>query len=73
MHAAVPPGGALVPELLIAANRAADNPDDAVCIEVQGKLSIGTAFDTTYAIDDQPPTSWRAETIIDVASGPRRC
>lgn len=73
MHAAVPPGGALVPELLVAANRAVDNPDDAPCIEVQGRLSIISTAEIAYAIDEQPARSWRDGTAIDVASGSRRC
>jgi allophanate hydrolase subunit 2 len=37
--AGVPPGGALVPEALAAANRRVGNPDDAAAIEVIGGLS----------------------------------
>lgn len=40
MHEALAPGGALVPELLIAANRAAGNPDGAPAIEVLGRLVV---------------------------------
>jgi 5-oxoprolinase (ATP-hydrolysing) subunit C len=40
MHQAVPPGGALVPELLVAANRAAGNRDGAAAIEVLGRLVV---------------------------------
>jgi 5-oxoprolinase (ATP-hydrolysing) subunit C len=40
MHQAVPPGGALVPELLIGANRAARNRDGAAAIEVLGRLVV---------------------------------
>jgi len=40
MHQAVPPGGALVPELLVAANRAAGNRDAAAGIEVLGRLVV---------------------------------
>lgn len=37
MHEAIPPGGALVRTLLVAANRRAGNPDDAAAIEVLGR------------------------------------
>jgi allophanate hydrolase subunit 2 len=40
MHEAVPPGGALVRELLVAANRRVRNPDDAPAIEVLGQLVV---------------------------------
>ena len=40
MHEAIPPGGALVPELLVAANRRARNPDGAAAIEVLGRLVV---------------------------------
>jgi allophanate hydrolase subunit 2 len=40
MHEALASGGALVPELLVAANRAARNPDDAPAIEVHGQLVV---------------------------------
>jgi allophanate hydrolase subunit 2 len=73
MHLAVPPGGALVPELLVAANRSVGNADDATGIEVQGRLSIGSAHDIDHAIDDRPPGLWRAGETLDVSSGSRRC
>jgi 5-oxoprolinase (ATP-hydrolysing) subunit C len=40
MHEAIPPGGALVPELLVAANRHARNADGAAAIEVLGRLVV---------------------------------
>lgn len=40
MHQAVPPGGALVPELLAAANRALGNPPGAAGLEVYGELRL---------------------------------
>jgi 5-oxoprolinase (ATP-hydrolysing) subunit C len=73
MHLAVPPGGALVPELLVAANRRVGNPDDATCLEVQGRLVIHVAVDVDYAIDDRDRRRARANETIDVSSGPRRC
>lgn len=40
MHEALPAGGALVPELLIAANRRARNDDHAAAIEILGQLVV---------------------------------
>lgn len=40
MHHGVPPGGALVPELLAAANRAVGNPWDAAALETYGRLEV---------------------------------
>jgi allophanate hydrolase subunit 2 len=41
MHEGVPPGGALVPELLAAANAAVGNPPGAAAIEHYGRVVIG--------------------------------
>jgi biotin-dependent carboxylase-like uncharacterized protein len=51
MHEAVPPGGALVHELLLAANRAVANPDAAAAIELLGRLvaRAETAVDVAVA------------------------
>src|SRR5690606_31038678 len=54
MHEALPPGGALVPELLAAANRSAGNPDDAPAIEVLGILTVRATADVTVATDGTP-------------------
>ena len=40
MHEGVPPGGAMVPALLAAANRAAGNPPGAAAIEVHGAIAV---------------------------------
>ena len=40
MHEGVPPGGALVPELLVRANRAAGNDDGAAAIELFGGMTV---------------------------------
>lgn len=40
MHQGIPPGGALVPELLVEANRAVGNPAGAPAIEWQGALGV---------------------------------
>jgi allophanate hydrolase subunit 2 len=53
MHEAVPPGGALVPELLVAANRRARNRDDAPAIEIFGQLVVRAAdVDVAIATPD---------------------
>lgn len=40
MHEGLARGGALVPELLIAANRQVRNPDNAAAVEVMGSLTV---------------------------------
>ena len=40
MHEGLPPGGALVPELLTRAKRLARNRDGAAAIEVRGTITI---------------------------------
>lgn len=40
MHEGVPPGGAVLPSRLAAANRALGNPDDAPAIELLGRLVV---------------------------------
>ena len=72
MHEAVPPGGALVPELLVAANRAARNADNAPCIEVLGQMVVRANADIAVAGDDGL-RELRAGDEIGVASGRRRC
>jgi biotin-dependent carboxylase-like uncharacterized protein len=72
MHEAVPPGGALVPALLIAANRRAGNPDGAPAIELLGRATLRTETDLVIATDAQPARSLRAGDELEVASEPRR-
>lgn len=73
MHEGLPPGGALVPELLVAANRCVGNRDAALAIEVQGRLDVRALRDVSVAIDDGPPRALRAGEALRVASGDRRC
>jgi allophanate hydrolase subunit 2 len=54
MHEAVPPGGALVAERLVAANRAAGNPDDAPALEILGQLAIRAERSIEIATDVAP-------------------
>jgi biotin-dependent carboxylase-like uncharacterized protein len=52
MHEGVPPGGALVPELLVRANVAARNPPGAAAIESFGTLALEAREDVLVAFDD---------------------
>jgi allophanate hydrolase subunit 2 len=52
MHEGVPPGGALVPELLARANAAAGNAADIAAIEVFGELAIEAASSIVVGVDD---------------------
>ena len=72
MHQAVPPGGALVAERLIAANRAVDNPDDAPALEVLGQLVIRAEAKLVIATDTTAARPLAAGEELVVASEPRR-
>ncbi|WNG41240.1 biotin-dependent carboxyltransferase family protein [Archangium violaceum] len=59
MHHGVPPGGALVPEWLAAANRAVGNAWNAAALECYGRLELGlSGRDAWVSVDGQ---SFRAE------------
>lgn len=73
MHEAVPPGGALVPELLVAANRAAGNPDGAPAIEILGQLTVRATADTLVATDRDPVRLLRGDDTLTMESGALRC
>ena len=73
MHEAVPPGGALVPELLVAANRRVHNPDGAPAIEVLGVLTVRADADLIVATDREPARLLHANETLVVASEPLRC
>jgi biotin-dependent carboxylase-like uncharacterized protein len=72
MHEAVPPGGALVRDRLIAANRAVRNPDDAPAIEVLGQLVIRAEQALHVATDTTAERVLGAGDELSVASEPRR-
>lgn len=72
MHEAVPPGGALVAERLIAANRAVRNPDDAPALEILGQLAIRAERPMHVATDTTAARLLPAGGEIVVASEPRR-
>jgi 5-oxoprolinase (ATP-hydrolysing) subunit C len=73
MHEAVPPGGALVGELLVVANRAVGNHDDAPAIEVLGQLVVRATADIVVASDRTMPRTLRANDELVIASEPQRC
>jgi 5-oxoprolinase (ATP-hydrolysing) subunit C len=73
MHEAVPPGGALVGDLLVAANRAVGNHDDAPAIEVLGQLVVRASVDIVIATDRIVPRTLRANDELVIASEPLRC
>jgi allophanate hydrolase subunit 2 len=72
MHEAVPPGGALVRDRLIAANRAAVNPDGAPALEVLGELVIRAERALEVATDTAAARTLAAGDELVVASEPRR-
>ena len=73
MHEAVPPGGALVRELLVAANRSVGNADDAPAIEVLGQLVVRATADAMVATDRLTPRLVHAGEELAIASEPLRC
>jgi 5-oxoprolinase (ATP-hydrolysing) subunit C len=52
LHEGVPPGGALVPELLALANAAAGNGGDEAGLEIVGSISVAASVPTVVATDD---------------------
>lgn len=72
MHEAVPPGGALVPERLVAANRAAGNPDDAPGFEILGQLALVAEAAVEVASDVGEARRVGPGEVIVQASEPRR-
>jgi allophanate hydrolase subunit 2 len=73
MHEALPPGGALVPQLLVAANRSAGNPDDAPTVEVLGQLVVRATTDMQLATNRTARYALRAGEELTVTSEPLRC
>jgi allophanate hydrolase subunit 2 len=55
MHEGVPPGGALVPELLARANAAAGNAPDEAGLEIFGAVTLASAASVLVAADDTAP------------------
>ncbi|HEX5057953.1 MAG TPA: hypothetical protein VFV99_01280 [Kofleriaceae bacterium] len=73
MHEAVPPGGALVRELLVAANRSVGNADDAPAIEVLGQLIVNATAEIMVATDRTSPQLLAAGDTLTIESEPLRC
>ncbi len=73
MHEAIPPGGALVRELLVAANRAVGNDDTAPAVEVLGQLVVRASAGIVVATDRIVPRTLRAGDELVVSSEPLRC
>lgn len=61
MHEGVPPGGALVPDLLRRANALAHNREDALAIEIMGALTVSAETDVELATDEAAFTLARGE------------
>ncbi|HUJ59008.1 MAG TPA: hypothetical protein VLX92_10960 [Kofleriaceae bacterium] len=71
MHEAIPPGGALAPALLVAANRRCGNPDGSPALEVLGRLVVRADRELAVASDARAWTAAAGE-AIELASAPRR-
>lgn len=71
MHEGLPTGGALSRDLLIRANRAAGNADDAAAIEILGRLTI-RADHALHVATDAGPRLLRVGQELEIASEPRR-
>ncbi|RKH90526.1 biotin-dependent carboxyltransferase [Corallococcus sp. AB045] len=57
MHHGVPPGGAWVPELLVAANRAVGNAPGAAALEAFGRLELrAQGRDVRVSVDGEAPS-----------------
>jgi biotin-dependent carboxylase-like uncharacterized protein len=67
MHEGVPPGGALVPELLARANIAARNLPGAAAIESFGTLGLEARDDALVAFDDGTARHLSAGTSLTIA------
>ena len=72
MHEGVPPGGALVPELLSWANEAAGNAASAAAIEVIGGISLVAGAAARVSVDGEPARDLAAGERIDVPRHPAR-
>lgn len=65
MHEALPPGGALVPSMLISANRAVGNDEGAAAIEVCGELVVRAEGDLRVSIDGHRRADQRVDQRVD--------
>jgi biotin-dependent carboxylase-like uncharacterized protein len=72
MHEGLAPGGALVPDLLDAANRRVQNPVDAAAIEVMGATTVRADSVVVVATDVMPARELRAGEQLTVVSDRHR-
>jgi biotin-dependent carboxylase-like uncharacterized protein len=72
MHEGVPPGGALVPELLARANLAASNAPFEAALEVLGSVTLSTDGLLRVASDEGTARELQAGQTWTVACGPAR-
>jgi biotin-dependent carboxylase-like uncharacterized protein len=72
MHQGVPPGGALVPELLGAANAAVSNARDAAAVEVFGEITLSARGTVELACDGGERRALRDGESWTVRSGKAR-
>jgi biotin-dependent carboxylase-like uncharacterized protein len=72
MHEGVPPGGALVPELLARANVAASNRPFEAALEVLGSITMSADGPTLVATDERDAHELQAGETWTVACGPAR-
>src|SRR5579859_3068732 len=66
MHEGVPPGGALVPELLARANEAAGNAPGAAAIELFGAMTLVASAEVVLATDEGAPRALAAGESIEI-------
>lgn len=71
MHMGVPWGGALVPELLMAANVVLGNPPEAAGIEFFGQLRLSLPPGWGYAVDGQAQVATAEPMTVRVTPGQR--
>ena len=71
MHEGLPHGGALVRALLVRANRAVRNPDDAPAIEILGRVGVRATEPIEIGLDAGPRTLRAGDEVV-VEGEPRR-
>jgi 5-oxoprolinase (ATP-hydrolysing) subunit C len=71
MHEGVPPGGAIVPELLAAANASVGNGGDAAVVEVVGLLRVLARESLLVAVDDEGARRVARDELVEVKESGR--
>jgi biotin-dependent carboxylase-like uncharacterized protein len=71
MHEGVPPGGALVPQMLARANAAARNEPDEAAIEALGAITLVARGGITVGTDDGAMLALRDGEACAIACGPK--